>query len=352
MSPVVPAVAIGGFAILHAAILWFLPGLTRRDVYFAVTVAPRFRDRPDGRAILHRYRIELAVFSALVFAAALAGVRQLGIAFLPLGLVLVRAGTFAGFYRARKRVMRYAVAPTSIREADLSPDAGRRDRAVPGGRLLATGPFLLVASCATLLWMRGKGMPGKESAAGLYFASAAGILAALTILRYGMGHWARNIHADGQERAREMRFRRTASLVLLALEYLIAAQFTRIVLTPHRSPMQGAQAELVLTQLAGLLVLALAAVVALGRMGQGGSRLAGTGDGSGCGCAEPVGDRTEDRHWKLGVLYFNRDDAAVVVESRFGLGYTVNFARLETWAMVTLLAAGPAIWIVGSRLHR
>jgi len=41
VTSLVAAVTIGGFAILHAVILWFLPGLTRRDAYLAVTQAYR-----------------------------------------------------------------------------------------------------------------------------------------------------------------------------------------------------------------------------------------------------------------------------------------------------------------------
>jgi hypothetical protein len=319
-------------------------GPHRRDVYFAVTVTPGFRDRPDGRAILHRYRIDLAVFSALVFAAVFAGVRQLGVAFMPIALVLLHTGTFAGFYRARQRVIRYAVTPAAIREADL----GRRDRGVPSGQLLALGPFLPIAACAALLCMR-----GKEATAGLCFASVAGILAAFTILRYGMSHWARRVHAGGPELVKEMRFRRTASIILLVAEYLIAAQCTWIVLMPHhRNLMRGSNAGILVAEFAGLLILTLAAVLVLARMGQGGSRVAASRDEPGCGHAEPVGDRTEDRYWKLGVVYFNRDDAAVAVEKHFGLGYTLNFARVETWIIVTLLLVGPVIRVLSSRLHR
>lgn len=35
----------------------------------------------------------------------------------------------------------------------------------------------------------------------------------------------------------------------------------------------------------------------------------------------------EDRSCKLGVFYFNRDDSSVVVDKRFGIGYTMNFAQ-------------------------
>ena len=42
--------------ILSAVAHWFLPRLTRPDLYFAVTVAPEFRDSTEGRFILSRYR--------------------------------------------------------------------------------------------------------------------------------------------------------------------------------------------------------------------------------------------------------------------------------------------------------
>jgi hypothetical protein len=41
VASLVAAVTIGSFAVLHAVILWFLPGLTRRDVHLAVTQAYR-----------------------------------------------------------------------------------------------------------------------------------------------------------------------------------------------------------------------------------------------------------------------------------------------------------------------
>jgi uncharacterized membrane protein len=64
-----------------------------------------------------------------------------------------------------------------------------------------------------------------------------------------------------------------------------------------------------------------------------------------------VGDRTPDKYWKLGVFYFNRDDPAVVAEKRFGLGYTLNFARPMTWIIVLLVLMGPLVAVLVARLH-
>ncbi|WP_305296975.1 DUF1648 domain-containing protein [Parvibacter caecicola] len=64
--------------------------------------------------------------------------------------------------------------------------------------------------------------------------------------------------------------------------------------------------------------------------GQNGARLLTRVDG---------GDgllRDDDSHWKLGIFYFNREDASLFLPERFGIGWTVNFARPAVW---TILAA-------------
>ena len=70
-------------------------------------------------------------------------------------------------------------------------------------------------------------------------------------------------------------------------------------------------------------------------LGQGGNRIPSPQrpDSPSTGA---VGDRTEDRFWKLGVFYFNRNDPSVMVERRFGIGYTVNFARPVAWVIALL----------------
>ena len=49
--------------------------------------------------------------------------------------------------------------------------------------------------------------------ASVYFLSTVGILAALTLIRYGIRHWVRSVHAGGPEFASELKFRGTVSAV-------------------------------------------------------------------------------------------------------------------------------------------
>lgn len=53
--------------------------------------------------------------------------------------------------------------------------------------------------------------------------------------------------------------------------------------------------------------------------------------------------RDDDRFWKLGIFYVNRDDASLFLPERFGIGWTINWGRPAAWALVAgfvLLVAG------------
>ena len=85
---------------------------------------------------------------------------------------------------------------------------------------------------------------------------------------------------------------------------------------------------------AGVLVMIAALVLCIGGMavsvvyGQAGSRVFKRMQTS---------DRLlvdDDRYWKFGVFYFNPDDASLFLPERFGVGWTLNFARPAVWAIV------------------
>jgi len=43
--------------------------------------------------------------------------------------------------------------------------------------------------------------------------------------------------------------------------------------------------------------------------------------------SEGITDVDDDRYWKGGLFYFNREDPSLFVEKRFGIGWTINFAK-------------------------
>jgi uncharacterized membrane protein len=86
---------------------------------------------------------------------------------------------------------------------------------------------------------------------------------------------------------------------------------------------------------AGALLLAAVALWA----GQGGSRL----NGNVRGLAPAAGtDRDDDRFWKAGLLYVNRDDPAILVGARFGAGWMLNVGNPAAWLIIAGIVATPA----------
>lgn len=54
----------------------------------------------------------------------------------------------------------------------------------------------------------------------------------------------------------------------------------------------------------------------------------------------------DDEHWKLGIFYFNKEDASVFLPKRFGVGWTINFSRPAAWAVMIGFAAITAAFLV------
>jgi uncharacterized membrane protein len=137
---------------------------------------------------------------------------------------------------------------------------------------------------------------------------------------------------------RYRRFLTAISRALLTMAALVDASLLLIALPDWQAyRLSGIGRALpVLPFAAGVLLLAAVAA----RTGQGGSRL----NGNVRGLAPAAGtDRDDDLFWKAGLLYVNRDDPALVVAARFGVGWMLNFGNPVAW----LLIAGFVAWWAG-----
>lgn len=365
-SVVMPLAIMIFVIVLDVLVFYLVPRLTRPDIYFAVTVPSDFRDSAEGRAILNRYRVELIIASAIALAIVLATIwlpRTAFREFAPLaGVFLQLAGAFFAYYRARRSVQPHAVAPVTVREAELAPHEVR----LPGGWLVQLGPFALLA--ATALWLRLHwdnipdrfpihwGMDGQpngwatRSIQGVYapLEIAAVVCAGTAFLAYAILRWSRLIRVSGPASMSERRFRHIVASIVVATEYFLAILFTWIGLLPLGHNPNGPPG--VVPVLLFELVFTVVIIALFIRLGQGGSRLAGavpaTATVAPVSDRRPVGDRTADRYWKLGVFYVNREDPAVFVEKRFGIGYTINFGHNGAWVFLAVLVAIVVLTII------
>ncbi len=350
-SFLLPSVIMILMIALLATISYVIPRLTRPDIYFAVTVLPDFRDSAEGRAILSRYRVEVVIYGVIAIAVALSGLwipQPSSDKLIVVGLVLQPVGGFIAYYRARQRVRPHAVAPATVREAALAP----HDARLPGGWTAQIGPFALLAAVAVVLQLYWSAIPDRfpthwgmdgqpdnwatHSFTGVFLPLLMGaVLCALTgFLAYAILRWSRVIRMGGAAGESEQHFRRTVVSIVVATEYYLALVFAwtgLLALSSARTGPPGVVPILVLTLSFTVVVTGL-----LFHAGQGGSRLAGA---AASGTVVPVGDRTADQYWKLGLFYFNRDDPALIVEKRFGIGYTFNFGHTGAWLVIGGLVA-------------
>jgi uncharacterized membrane protein len=121
---------------------------------------------------------------------------------------------------------------------------------------------------------------------------------------------------------RYRRFLGTFSRALLVLVTLVnVSLLLRALQIWHFYRLSGIDSALpLLPGAAGLLIL----VAVAARTGQAGARLPGR---SGAQNPVPGVNRDDDRFWKGGLIYVNRDDPAIVVGNRFGIGWTPNLGN-------------------------
>jgi len=325
-----------------AAIFWMIPEWSRPGIYFAVTVPPDFRKTPEARSLLRSYRIraltQVAIGFALIFAAL---PRHWSL--LVVGEIWLASGPLIAFLRARERVMRHAVVPVSVREATLAPRAAY----LPGGWILQLGPFVLLLATTIYLRLRWDRIPDRfpvhwgidgqpngwsvRTPMGVFgpLLIGFGILAAISLMTYGVLHHARVICVPGLS-GMKYDFPHRIGLFLVAVEFFIAAMFSLAGLLPFLGN-PGPAPVLILTIVMLAAMFPLAAWVNQGRAHPVTSFSATLGSS--------LGDGTRDQDWKWGMFYYNPDDAALFVEARFGVGYTINFGHASAWIIMAGLFA-------------
>lgn len=365
------AFQLGLFALVALFIgvyAFLMPGLTRRDVFFGVTVAPDARATPAGRRILARYRAAVAALTLLALALLAAAY-----AFLPddvlarpwvsLGVIAVALLVLVPYLPAHLAARRLAAPRDATASAAAAPTAELRPRRygdyVPW--LWELLPLVLIAATAAYLASQYAAAPdiipthydinGRPNAyapksVSSFFALVWTqlflelLLTAVSVLIVG----AKSVPGQADTRFRRMWIRALFGLKTLTIAFL--GMLAAIIAANVNSPTLGPGVYLITTVVYLVVVLAGVLVLAL-RTGQGGSRL-GTP-------AETAIDRTDDRYWIGGIVYVNRDDPAVVVERRFGIGWTLNLGnpRGVLMLVLTLLAvAGFAALSILLKGHR
>jgi uncharacterized membrane protein len=344
---------VGGATGLMAA----LPNLSRPEIFFGVTLAADFRQTSEARRILRVYRLTTllcGMVALAITAAAIASHKDALIALLPFPMVL---GPYGVYLWAHVRIRGYRVVPSLTREAPLTAEQPH----LPGGLPAQAGPFIILAlSGAFLAWRWSllpdripvhwgvNGMPNEwiaktPGAVGGMIGAAALLCAFQLLIGYATLRWSPRARTAGGG-GREVSYRRVILLVLLGGEYLMAITGAFVPLMTA-VPAGPSARMMVLTMVIVTLLVTLAIF--------GGAIYAGllwrrSGPPPSPG-ETPAGDGMSDESWKWGIFYVDRNDPAIFIPKRFGIGYTLNYGNAWAWVLTALMVVviGTFIWLAG-----
>ncbi len=295
----------------------------RRDILFGVRVPAGFRSGQEGRRAVAAFRTILTIQLLLSLAAILiASGAQLQVVLLLAPLTTVLAAVL-GFAFQHRRLKSFAVAQVQTREVELSSEPER----LPWFMWLWPGP--LVALAATAAYLRGNwdriperfpihwGIDGEPNGwsqrtfGGVYGSLILGAQIVVLLSVMALAGW---------YGARRSPLRRAISGLAIAAEYSIACVIAAAALAPL------VRAPLWVMLLAPLAILAPAVVYTVRKANQ----------------PRESPDPTPDECWKGGMLYYNPNDAALMVERRDSVGFTVNFGNPWSWALLGFMAVSVA----------
>ncbi|MFZ0787811.1 MAG: DUF5808 domain-containing protein [Candidatus Acidiferrales bacterium] len=228
---------------------------------------------------------------------------------------------------------------------------------MPGGWPLQFSPFAILAVTAAYVALNWSHIPDRfpvhwaasGSANGwstrsplgvfgplLFGAAVMGAVAASSYvaLHYGRpvrGSAARSVAGD---------FAREMGVFLLSLEFFLAVIFAFVGLLP----LMGNHNPGIIPILVATVAMLAALIFAMARLAKHHAHVHAH-------AAESPTDTLDSDHWKLGVFYANRDDSAIFVPKRFGIGYTLNFGHGAAWVIMALTLLVPVVLAL-TVLHR
>lgn len=131
---------------------------------------------------------------------------------------------------------------------------------------------------------------------------------------------------------KNIKFRRRWSLFTIVTSFLLTLLFAMIqinMIVPHPLLLLMVSFTIPVLIILGALLISL-----LSR--QGGGDLRKPNNEKELSQSPPVND---DVHWKLGYIYFNRNDPSFSIEKRNGIGWTLNFAHPLSWGILIAIIA-------------
>lgn len=338
------------------------PRLTRKDIYFGVRVPEEEVAKKELTIIYKEYiknNLAISVIYILVFSVLVYSSEKFWVVIQIVGICLYLIISFLIYYRSNKKVKKIKAEhgwyktkkPVTVIDTNFTKNK-RKDvlvspwwfiipatiivaNAIVGINIYDRLPDLIPTHWNALGQV--DGWTKKSHKAILQMPFVQFFMTLLLFFSYKIIGWSKQqINASNPEESKERNiiFRRRWSGYMVIMIILLNLLFTYINLNILQVINTSGKSMMIVTFSVTGLILILSIYMSL-TTGQGGSRIklkreANTSSG--------LIDRDDDKYWKLGnSIYVNKDDPSLFVEKRFGIGWTMNYGRIESIIITILL---------------
>lgn len=345
------------FFISYVPLLAFFaitPYITRKTESFGVSIPHEVFYDPEVKEIRDGYRTQVfafgGVFALFVLLLSLTMPQKASVIFIPVGTFVQLAIMFVLYLSGHKR-MKALKAEKNWSESKLQVvvvDTGFRSRKNQASPLWFLLHFAVIFATAAFTVAVFDSLPGKlpmhwningeidrwadKSYSSLMFVpmTQTFILIVFLFVYWIIGKAKQQVDAADPEKSLEQNriFRYTWSVFTIIASFAVILLFVVMDL----SILGYIKNQTLITTIPFIVGggIIISSIILSITVGQGGSRL------SKCiaGKSGASVSRDDDKYWKLGMFYYNPDDPALFVEKRFGIGWTSNFARPASWAII------------------
>ena len=342
--------------------LSFTPYVTRKTELFGINIPSSETDNPDAKKLRRLYRditifvgfIALAVQLILFFFTKISDQMQINIFLIMIFVYLIASFLIYLFFHNKMKTLKanlgWIDSDDSTNDSQIVVDTTLIDEDILPAKWLLLYPLVAAITiiCIIIIWpFIPAQIPMQINFDGevtrwaiksfktviLMVSSQWLIFIIMTVIYYVIKNSKRQIDIAEPEDSRFQghRFRRimSASMIIggAVLGAIMGLMFILMFLNTA-STLLSAMPFII------ILLVVVFVVVLYARIGQGGSRIVTKSQES-----EALLNRDDDKFWKLGVFYFNKNDPSLFVEKRFGVGYTNNFAKPLSWLLFLGLIA-------------
>ncbi len=337
------ALVINGFFIfrvfLVGAMMFAVPRILRKGLLFGAYVGEEVDGGQASRDLTHRWDIGTAAVMAVALLVGL----SISAAGWPLqgnltGTAVLLLGAFANYLRAYSEA-RTLIPPDVAKRARVSiASLDARDPNEAGFASIVLGICLLVSLGGFVFTVVGSTpivLSDKARLAALFVASLNLVISPFfALLGLLIANAKRSIRSGGDgSLVGQDKFRATMVGILMGSALLQCSWYTLISVELTRFGLDGLKSP-------GIWLLAVVLILfwggslgwAAATRGQGGAHLESDPE------TPLTGGLADNDHWFWGLFYVDRDDPSIMVEVRFGLGYTFNYGNQSAQLIVATVS--------------